>query len=186
MTRTRAIVLAIVALLAVGGVGLWFAYDQVLSGDAVPALTLPSAAPSATADAGAATADPAVIERSGRDGDRCGARWAVTAASLAGDWTLVTDASTAGYRVRERLAQLSADSDAVGRSTSGVTGTATLALSRRRLQVTAANDRRRHDHDRVRPQPARQPDAQRGPADRQLPDRVLHAHRRRSTSPPRP
>ena len=68
MTRTRAIVVAIVALLAVGGVGVWFAFDQVLSGDSVPALTLPTTAPSATADAGAATADPAASERSRRDG----------------------------------------------------------------------------------------------------------------------
>ncbi len=67
-----------------------------------------SSEPAATATASAAPGGP------------------VTAASLAGDWTLVTDASTAGYRVRERLAQLSADSDAVGRSTTGVTGTATL------------------------------------------------------------
>jgi polyisoprenoid-binding protein YceI len=108
MTRTRLVVVAIVALFVVGGVGLYIARDQVLGGDSVPALTLPSAAPSAAASSGA------------------------------GDWTLVTDASTAGYRVRERLAQLDADSDAVGRSTTGVTGAATLTVSGDAVQVTAA------------------------------------------------
>ena len=142
MTRTRAIVVAIVALLAVGGVGIWFAFDQVLSGDSVPALTLPTSAPSATADAGAATADPAASSdpaaTAAATATAAAPGGAVTAESLAGDWTIVTDASTAGYRVRERLAQLSADSDAVGRSTTGVTGTATLTLSGDKLQVTAA------------------------------------------------
>ena len=138
MTRTRAIVVAIVALLAVGGVGIWFAFDQVLSGDSVPALTLPSAAPSATADAGAASADPAASDDPAATATAAAPGGSVTAASLAGDWTIATDASTAGYRVRERLAQLSADSDAVGRSTTGVTGTATLTLSGDKLQVTAA------------------------------------------------
>ena len=139
MTRTRAIVVAIVALLAVGGIGVWFAFDQVLSGDSVPALTLPTTAPSATADAGAASADPAASQDPAATAAASAAPGGpVTAASLAGDWTLVTDASTAGYRVRERLAQLSADSDAVGRSTTGVTGTATLTLSGDNVQVTAA------------------------------------------------
>ena len=140
MTRTRAIVVAIVALLAIGGVGIWIAYDQVLSGDAVPALTLPTAAPSATANAGAASADPAASDDPAATAAATAAApgGAVTAASLAGDWAIVTDASTAGYRVRERLAQLSADSDAVGRSTTGVTGTATLTVAGDHVQVTAA------------------------------------------------
>ena len=97
MTRTRAIVVAIVALLAVGGIGVWFAFDQVLSGDSVPALTLPTTAPSATADAGAASADPAASQDPAATAAASAAPGGpVTAASLAGDWTLVTDASTAG------------------------------------------------------------------------------------------
>jgi polyisoprenoid-binding protein YceI len=137
MTRTRLVVVAIVALFVVGGVGLYIARDQVLGGDSVPALTLPSAAPSAAASSGAsaaASADPAATASSAT----APASGPVTAASLAGDWTLVTDASTAGYRVRERLAQLDADSDAVGRSTTGVTGAATLTVSGDAVQVTAA------------------------------------------------
>jgi polyisoprenoid-binding protein YceI len=55
-----------------------------------------------------ASADPAVES----DGD------------VAGTWT-VTTGSVAGYRVRERLASLSAESDAVGR-TSDVTGSITI------------------------------------------------------------
>ena len=141
MTRTRAIVVAIVALFAIGGIGIWFARDQFLSGDAVPELTLPSSAPSATANAaatdGPATSDaPASADPTSTAAAPGGAG---TAASLAGDWTIVTDASTAGYRVRERLAQLDADSDAVGRTTTGVTGTATLTLSGDTLQVTATD-----------------------------------------------
>ena len=141
MTRTRAIVVAIVALFAVGGLGLWIARDQFLSGDSVPELTLPSAAPSATANA-AASADPAASDDPASADPTATAAapgGAGTAASLAGDWTIVTDASTAGYRVRERLAQLDADSDAVGRTSTGVTGTATLTVSGDTLQVTATD-----------------------------------------------
>jgi polyisoprenoid-binding protein YceI len=140
MTRTRAIVVAIVALFAIGGLGLWVARDQFLSGDSVPELTLPSAAPTASAG-GAATADPVASDDPGATASASAAApgGAATPASLAGDWTIVTDASTAGYRVRERLAQLDADSDAVGRTSTGVTGTATLTVSGDTLQVTATD-----------------------------------------------
>ena len=78
MTRTRAIVVAIVALLAVGGVGIWFAYDQVLSGDSVPALTLPSARAVGHGGCRRGHRGPRRLRRSrrdrGRDGDRRGAR----------------------------------------------------------------------------------------------------------------
>jgi polyisoprenoid-binding protein YceI len=113
MPRSRLLVAGIALILAVG-VGGYIAYDQVLSGDSVAPLTLPSsepeasaADPSASASTGAATsAAPGVV------GD------------LAGTWTVAGD-SQAGYRVRERLASLSAESDAVGR-TSDITGTITL------------------------------------------------------------
>jgi len=49
---------------------------------------------------------------------------AVSAAGVAGPWS-VTSGSVAGYRVREQLAFLPAESDAVGR-TSAVTGSAVL------------------------------------------------------------
>jgi polyisoprenoid-binding protein YceI len=113
MPRSRLLVAA-AALILVVGVGAYVAYDQVLSGDSVAPLALPttapgnaSAAPSASADPGSAATAPA-----GSDGD------------VAGTWT-VTDGSLAGYRVRERLASLSAESDAVGR-TSDVSGSITV------------------------------------------------------------
>jgi polyisoprenoid-binding protein YceI len=54
----------------------------------------------------------------------------------AGTWT-VTSGSQAGYRVREKLASLSAPSDAVGR-TSAITGTLTLTQAASAYTVTAA------------------------------------------------
>jgi len=50
---------------------------------------------------------------------------------------MVDSASVVGYRVREKLASLSAESDAVGR-TSSITGTATVASSGGTLSVTSA------------------------------------------------
>ncbi len=61
----------------------------------------------------------------------------VTAASAVGTWTVGTG-SAAGYRVREQLANLPAESDAVGR-TDAVTGSATLAAAGDSVQVTAAD-----------------------------------------------
>jgi hypothetical protein len=55
--------------------------------------------------------------------------------SLAGRWT---DGSQAGYRVREKLGFLPAESDAVGR-TSEITGTATVGESKRIVTVMAAS-----------------------------------------------
>ncbi|HZQ77975.1 MAG TPA: YceI family protein [Acidimicrobiia bacterium] len=54
-----------------------------------------------------------------------GSTAAVPTGDLAGTWT-VADGSVAGYRVREKLAQLPAPSDAVGR-TGAVTGQVTIA-----------------------------------------------------------
>ena len=108
MTRNR--IIAIVgAVILIGAIGAYVAYDQVLGGDAVAPLALPS---------GAAGAAP------------------VTAETAAGTWA-IGSGSQAGYRVRERLAQLSADSDAVGR-TDQVTGPVTVAASGGATQVTAA------------------------------------------------
>ena len=61
----------------------------------------------------------------------------IDAASMPGTWTIAAS-SIVGYRVRERLASLSADSDAVGR-TNWITGTATIAASGGRLSVTDAS-----------------------------------------------
>ena len=56
---------------------------------------------------------------------------------MAGTWS-VTSGSLAGYRVREQLANLPAESDAVGR-TGDVTGSLTLEGSGDAVQLTAAN-----------------------------------------------
>jgi polyisoprenoid-binding protein YceI len=117
MTRNR-VIAAIVVLFLIGGGGLYFAYTQVLQGDSTPALTLPAA--TAAAGSSAAVVAPTL-----------------TAATAAGDWTVATG-SQAGYRVREQLAGVSAESDAVGR-TDKVTGTATVAASGSSVQVTKAS-----------------------------------------------
>ncbi len=57
--------------------------------------------------------------------------------TLAGTWN-VTAGSVAGYRVREKLASLPAQSDAVGR-TESVTGTVTLRSDGNRLVAEAVN-----------------------------------------------
>lgn len=111
MTRTRTIALALfaVAALAIGG---YVAYDQILRGDDVTALTLPTQAP-ASADASAPPASQDATSAT-----------PATENGVAGEWQVGAD-SVAGYRVRERLANLSAESDAIGR-TSNVTGSITV------------------------------------------------------------
>ena len=117
MTRTRSIALTllVVAAIAIGG---YVAWDQVLRGDDVASLALPSASPSADTDAGAPTLAPAASS---------GARSSTaptSEGSVAGEWTVGTG-SVAGYRVREQLANLPAESDAVGR-TEDVSGSITV------------------------------------------------------------
>jgi polyisoprenoid-binding protein YceI len=117
MTRSRLPIVAIALILAIG-VGGYIAYGQVLSGDSVAPLALATPDSGATADASpsgaAATADAGTSSEpaEGFDGE------------VAGTWS-VSEGSQAGYRVRERLASLSAESDAVGR-TSDVTGSITV------------------------------------------------------------
>jgi polyisoprenoid-binding protein YceI len=57
--------------------------------------------------------------------------------TLAGSWR-IANGSQAGYRVREKLAFLPAESDAVGR-TSSITGAATVTQSQRVVSITAAS-----------------------------------------------
>ncbi len=117
MSRSRLSILAVALLLAIG-MGGYVAYDQVLSGDSVAPLALatPGADTTATSEpsGAAATAQPSESgdPAAGTDGD------------VGGTWT-AAEGSQAGYRVRERLASLSAESDAVGR-TSDVTGAITV------------------------------------------------------------
>ena len=126
MTRSR-FLFAGVALLLVAGIGAYVAYDQVLSGDSVAPLSLPSTSPEATAgDSASASAGSSTEPASGGgDGD------------VAGTWNVSGD-SQAGYRVREQLATLSAESDAVGR-TSDVTGSITLESDGTTTTLTAGS-----------------------------------------------
>jgi polyisoprenoid-binding protein YceI len=125
MSRSRRIVIAAIAVIAVG-IGGFIAYDQVLRGDSASALTLPTA-----------TTDPA--SRSAPGASNASGASAAPAAGLvggvAGTWNVAAD-SVAGYRVREQLASLPAESDAVGR-TSAVTGSITLQTSGSTTTVTA-------------------------------------------------
>jgi polyisoprenoid-binding protein YceI len=121
----------VVAVLLIGSGGA--AYFLFLRGDDVAPLALPSSAPAASSS-GSGTA----TSSSGASASLPAASGAtIDAASVPGTWTVGAD-SIVGYRVRERLASLSADSDAVGR-TSSITGTATIAGSGTSLTVTKAD-----------------------------------------------
>ena len=131
MRNRPALILAIIALLAVGGGAA--AWALFLRGDNVAPLALPSAGPRASASSGAATGSAGPSTAASLPATSAAP---VDAASLPGAWTIGAD-SVVGYRVRERLANLSADSDAVGR-TSSITGSATIAESGGSLTLTAA------------------------------------------------
>jgi polyisoprenoid-binding protein YceI len=131
--QTRSILISalVVAVLVIGGGGA--AYFLFLRGDNVAPLALSTAPPTAssgtngatTASSGAGTSLPPASGST------------VDAASVPGTWTIGAN-SIVGYRVRERLASLSADSDAVGR-TSSITGTATITGSGTTLTVAKAD-----------------------------------------------
>jgi polyisoprenoid-binding protein YceI len=119
VTRTRSVAIALVAIAAVA-VGGYIAYDQILRGDDVAALALPSSPPAAAVDPTEPAASEAVPSGdTAASGDAAG-----SASGVDGDWQ-VADGSVAGYRVREQLANLPAESDAVGR-TPDVTGAVTV------------------------------------------------------------
>src|ERR1700704_4496364 len=113
MDNRRTLIAAIVAgALILGAAGVGILYFVVFAGSSPQKLTLsspPSTSASTSPDASAG----------------------------AGRWT-VGSGSQAGYRVREKLASLSAPSDAVGRTTA-VTGTLTLTQAASGYSVTAAD-----------------------------------------------
>ena len=122
MTRSRVLIAATLVVVAVV-VGGYIAYDQVLRGDSVAALALPSASPAASSSAGAtASANSSAAP-------------AVSTGGVAGIWN-VASGSQAGYRVREQLANLPAESDAVGR-TDQVSGSITVTSSGTTTTLTA-------------------------------------------------
>ena len=127
MSRSRLLLAIGVVVIAVG-IGGFIVYDQVLQGDSAAALTLPTAS-STPAASGAPAASAAT-------GTSASTAPATTAdGSVAGTWNVAAE-SVAGYRVREQLAQLPAESDAVGR-TDKVTGSMTLSTSDGKTTLTA-------------------------------------------------
>ena len=131
-SRTALVAAVVVLLLAVGGGAA--AWALFLRGDEVAPLALPSTGPGASS--GTATSSAAAGGSTGESLPPASAA-AIDAASLPGTWQVAGD-SVVGYRVRDRLASLSADSDAVGR-TSSITGSATIAGSATALTVSAAS-----------------------------------------------
>ena len=132
MTRSRLIIAAAAVTVAVV-IGGFVAYDQVLRGDSAAALALPTAsttpaasAPTVGAATGASTAPDASTGTS-----------AASTGDVAGTWNVAAD-SVAGYRVREQLASLSAESDAIGR-TDQVTGSITVESSGTTTTLAAAS-----------------------------------------------
>jgi polyisoprenoid-binding protein YceI len=113
MSNRRTLIAAIVAgALVLGAAGVGILYFVVFAGSSPQKLALSSATPSASGTASSASTPGA------------------------GTWTLDTG-SQAGYRVREKLASLSAPSDAVGRTTA-ITGTLTLSQEAGAYTVGAA------------------------------------------------
>ena len=115
MPRSR-VLIVVVAIAAAAAVGGFVLYDQVLRGDSAAALVLPGG-----------SSDPADSARPAASPD----------GTVAGTWT-VAAGSVAGYRVREQLATLSAESDAVGR-TDAVTGSITIETSGSTSTLTAGS-----------------------------------------------
>ena len=131
MTQTRWIAAGIAAVLVIL-VGGYIAYDQVLRGDTVAPLNF--ATPTPNGSSGSVGTDPGASGSGGLASTEPGS--SASAADLAGTWS-VGDGSVVGYRVREKLASLPAQSDAVGR-TSSVTGQVTIEASGSAVRVTAA------------------------------------------------
>jgi polyisoprenoid-binding protein YceI len=131
-SRPALIVAVVVLLVAVGGGAA--AWALFLSGDNVAPLSLPSRAPAPSS--GSAVTTPAAGSSGTIASLPPASAATLDAASIPGTWSVAAD-SIVGYRVRERLASLSADSDAVGR-TNAITGSATIASSGGTLSVTAA------------------------------------------------
>lgn len=120
MLRSRLVILVAAVAIAIC-IGGFVVYDQVLRGDSAAALALPTipAGTDTSAAAGTSAAPAASFD-----------------GIVAGTWN-VASGSVAGYRVREQLASLPAESDAVGR-TSDVTGSITVQTSGSTTTVTAA------------------------------------------------
>jgi polyisoprenoid-binding protein YceI len=130
-TRSVLISALVVAVLLIGGGTA--AYVLFLRGDEVAPLALPSSGPASSGGA-----DPTATSSGGAGTSLPPASGAaIDPASIPGTWTIGAD-SVVGYRVREKLASLSAESDAVGR-TSAITGSVTIVGSGSTLSVSKAD-----------------------------------------------
>ncbi len=118
--------IAVVAVIVGAGAAVYFI---AFADDSPPPLSLSSGT----------TVEGAVTSTASDDAGSSSATTAapVTGDSLAGTWT-ATDGSIAGYRVREKLAQLPAQSDAVGR-TQDVTATIIIDGSGDSFTATSAD-----------------------------------------------
>jgi polyisoprenoid-binding protein YceI len=132
--KIRPAVLALVVVLVLAAGGGAAAWAVFLRGDNVARLSLTTAAP-AESDGPAGAGSP--VGSGSTASLPPASASAIDAASIPGSWSIATG-SVVGYRVRERLASLSADSDAVGR-TNAVTGSATIAGSADSLSVSEAS-----------------------------------------------
>jgi polyisoprenoid-binding protein YceI len=128
VTRTRVLAVVLVALLGIGAAA-YLAYDQFLRGDNVPPLALATPPPSASIGPGTSTGSAAPASTASPEGS-------LEPGDLPGAW-VVSDGSVAGYRVREKLASLPAESDAVGR-TDDITGGATIDAAADSIEVSSA------------------------------------------------
>jgi polyisoprenoid-binding protein YceI len=130
------IVLGIVLVVVVGGfVAVYLAF---FNNDSPPPLTLSSTGTTiAGAPATDGSSDPSSGDASATTAAPAASGEAVSASNLAGTWN-VAEGSVAGYRVREKLAQLPAKSDAVGR-TNDVKGSVTIEGSGDAFTVSAAD-----------------------------------------------
>lgn len=126
--RLAAIVIAVIAVVAIGGLVL---AQGFLRGEEVPELGLDTPAPSAAATAAPSDAPAATPVA----GDPTSAP-PTAAGDLAGTWTIVE--GEAGYRVRETFLQQQRDVDAVGR-TSEVTASLTVEGAPGALALTAGS-----------------------------------------------
>jgi polyisoprenoid-binding protein YceI len=132
---------ALLLLLAAIGIGGYLAWDQFLRGDDVAPIGFSSpspttsASPAASGSTSASSPEPTTDPSDSPAPSAAGS--AGSAATLAGTWT-VTDGSVVGYRVREQLGPVAAQTDAVGR-TEAVTGSATIVAAGDALQVTDAS-----------------------------------------------
>jgi polyisoprenoid-binding protein YceI len=130
-----------VAVFAIGGglavivVLFLLVYFVVFPTSSPPRFKLTSGETGSTTTAAAATTSAGVTSSS--TGTSGSAASSTSAGGLSGTWR-VASGSQAGYRVREKLAFLPAESDAVGR-TSEITGGATFSQAAGTLTISAAS-----------------------------------------------